>query len=47
MAMKYGVMATPALVINGRLAFTGVPKEKKLKEWLEALLVAEEPSILP
>lgn len=40
-AVKYGVMATPALVINGRLEFTGVPKEKKLKERLEALLVAE------
>lgn len=39
-AVKYGVMATPALVINGRLEFTGVPKEKRLRERIEALLAS-------
>lgn len=26
-AVKYRVMATPAIAISGRLAFTGVPRE--------------------
>ncbi len=39
-AVKYGVMATPALVINGRLEFIGVPQEKQLKARLEALLAS-------
>jgi len=39
-AVKYGVMATPALIINGRLEFTGVPKENKLREGVEALLAS-------
>ncbi len=29
-AVKYGVMATPALAINGKLEFTGVPREDAL-----------------
>jgi len=33
---RHGVMATPAVVINGRLAFRGVPKEAALLERLEA-----------
>ena len=33
---RYGVMATPAVVINGRLEFRGVPKEAALLERLEA-----------
>jgi len=35
-AVKYRVMATPAIAINGRLAFTGVPREANLRR---ALLV--------
>jgi len=35
-AMKYRVMATPALAINGRLAFTGVPSARSLRARLEA-----------
>ena len=35
-AVKYRVMATPAIAINGRLAFTGVPREADLRR---ALLV--------
>ena len=32
---KYGVMGTPALVINGKVVSVGkVPGKKKLKEWL-------------
>ncbi len=33
---RYGVMATPAVVINGRLEFRGVPREAALLERLEA-----------
>ena len=31
MGVKYRVMFTPAIVINGRLAFTGVPREAELR----------------
>jgi len=32
---KYGVMGTPALVINGKVVSVGkVPGKEKLKEWL-------------
>jgi hypothetical protein len=30
-AVKYRVMATPAIAINGRLVFTGVPREADLR----------------
>jgi hypothetical protein len=33
---RYGVVSTPAVVINGRLAFRGVPTEHALIERLEA-----------
>ncbi len=36
-ALRYGVLSTPALVIDGRLEFTGVPKERKLLRRLQAL----------
>lgn len=29
-AVKYGVMSTPAIVINGKLEFTGVPRGESL-----------------
>ena len=36
--MKYNVMTTPSIIINGKLAFEGTPKEneldKKIKEAL-------------
>jgi hypothetical protein len=35
-AVKYGVMATPAIAIDGQLAFTGVPGEEALRVKLEA-----------
>ncbi|MBU2521000.1 MAG: thioredoxin family protein [Proteobacteria bacterium] len=32
---KYGVMGTPALIINGKVKSVGkVPTKEKLKEWL-------------
>lgn len=34
---RYGVMATPAIVINGRLEFSRVPDEKTFLERLAAL----------
>lgn len=34
LAPRYGVMAAPAIVINGRLAFTGVPRETDLRRAL-------------
>jgi hypothetical protein len=33
-AVKYRVMATPAIAINGRLAFTSVPREADLRRAL-------------
>ena len=33
-AVKYRVMSTPAIAINGRLAFTGVPREAALRRAL-------------
>ena len=36
-AVKYRVMATPAIAINGKLEFTGVPKEDSLVSRLEVL----------
>jgi hypothetical protein len=33
-AVKYRVMATPAIAINGVLAFSGVPKEADLRQRL-------------
>ncbi len=35
-AVKYRVMATPAIAINGRLEFTGVPREDALLARLRA-----------
>jgi protein-disulfide isomerase len=34
---RYGVMATPAIVINGRLEFGGLPNERAFLERLEAI----------
>ena len=31
-AVKYRIMATPAIAINGKIEFTGVPKEDALRE---------------
>ena len=35
-AVKYGVMATPALAINGRLEFTGIPRDDALRARLQS-----------
>jgi protein-disulfide isomerase len=35
-AVKYGVMATPAIAINGRLEFRGVPRADALLARLRA-----------
>ena len=35
-AMKYRVMSTPAIAINGRIEFVGVPKEEALRARLQA-----------
>jgi hypothetical protein len=34
---RYGVLATPAVVIDGRLEFRGIPNERVLLERLEAV----------
>jgi len=34
--VRYGVLSTPAIIINDRLAFRGVPKEKALRKKLES-----------
>jgi thioredoxin-like negative regulator of GroEL len=41
-AVKYGVMATPAIAINGRLEFSGVPREDALRARLHAAAGAPE-----
>jgi len=33
---RYGVLSTPAIIINDKLAFRGVPKEKALRKKLES-----------
>ena len=33
--VKYGVFSTPAIAINGRLMFRGIPKEKKFRKKLK------------
>lgn len=35
-AVRYGIMATPAIAINGRLEFAGVPREDALRARLQA-----------
>lgn len=35
--MKYGVMSTPALVVEGKVVSSGrIPSEAEIKTWLEA-----------
>lgn len=34
-AIKYKIMSTPAIIINGKLEFIRVPDEQKLKEAIE------------
>ncbi len=33
--MKYGILSTPAIAVNGKLAFSGIPREKALRKKLE------------
>jgi hypothetical protein len=40
-AVKYRVMATPAIAINGRLEFTGVPKEGVLRNRIAEIMIRE------
>jgi hypothetical protein len=42
-AVKYRVMATPAIAIDGQLAFTGVPREEALRVRLEAAARGGQP----
>jgi thioredoxin 1 len=37
LAAEYGIWSTPALIINGELAFTGTVKESDLREKLSAV----------
>ena len=37
LAVKHGIMSTPALIINGKLAFTGAPSEDELKKYLNKI----------
>jgi predicted DsbA family dithiol-disulfide isomerase len=38
---KYGIMSTPALVVDGSLEFVGVPKESELRERILARVRAQ------
>ena len=33
--MEFGVLTTPAIIINGKLAFEGTPNEKKLDKMIK------------
>lgn len=37
LAAEHGIMSVPAVVIGGRLEFTGVPREQALREKISAL----------
>jgi hypothetical protein len=43
-AVKYRVLSTPALAINGRLEFTGIPREDALLARLRAAAPHEGPA---
>jgi thioredoxin 1 len=34
LALRYGIMSVPAISIDGKLEFTGVPKERALRDKL-------------
>ncbi len=34
---RYGILSTPAIIINDKLAFRGVPKEKALRKKLDSI----------
>ena len=36
--LKYEISSTPALAVNGRLLFIGVPKEDEIKHHLKSLV---------
>ena len=38
---RYGVMATPAIVVNGRLEFRSLPREQVFLERLAAIVKAD------
>ena len=42
-AVRYRVMATPAIAINGRLAFTGAPREADLRRALREIQMRRDP----
>ena len=41
-AVKYRIMATPAITINGKLEFTGVPKEGELRNRIAEIMIKKE-----
>lgn len=41
-AVKYRIMATPAIAINGKLEFTGVPKEGVLRNRIAEIMIKKE-----
>ena len=41
-AVQLGVLSTPAIAIDGRLEFTALPSEKKLRAHLQAKLARRE-----
>jgi thiol-disulfide isomerase/thioredoxin len=34
---RYGILSTPAIIINDKLVFRGVPKEKALRKKLDSI----------
>ncbi|MEK7815875.1 MAG: thioredoxin family protein [Pseudomonadota bacterium] len=40
-AVRLGVLSTPAIAVDGKLVFTSLPSEKKLRRTLERMLREE------
>ena len=36
--VEFGIMSTPAIILNGKLAFEGPPSAKELRKCIEAAL---------
>lgn len=46
-AVSLGVLSTPAIAVNGRLAFTALPSARKLRQFLEAEIRKSYSSLSP
>ena len=40
-AVQYGIMAVPAIAVNGELKFSGIPKKDEVKKALQEAMAAD------